>query len=77
MNIDLHNHVVPPTIIDAIMRSPDRYGTKIEVWKARLELTGRIEKGNAGRQAWKRLKDDLMSRQKIRISGDYVWAVTS
>jgi aminocarboxymuconate-semialdehyde decarboxylase len=31
MNIDLHNHVVPPTIIDAITRSPDRYGTKIEV----------------------------------------------
>ena len=31
MNIDLHNHVIPPTIIDAITRSPDRYGTKIEI----------------------------------------------
>jgi aminocarboxymuconate-semialdehyde decarboxylase len=30
MNIDLHNHVIPPTIIDAIARSPDRYGTRIE-----------------------------------------------
>ncbi len=31
MNIDLHNHVVPPTIVDAITRNPNRYGTKIEV----------------------------------------------
>lgn len=31
MNIDLHNHVVPPTIVDAIMRSPGRYGTEIEI----------------------------------------------
>ncbi len=30
MNIDLHNHVIPPTIVDAIARSPDRYGTKLE-----------------------------------------------
>ena len=30
MNIDLHNHVGPPTIIDAIARHPHRYGTKIE-----------------------------------------------
>ena len=30
MNIDLHNHVIPPTIVDAIARHPDRYGTKIE-----------------------------------------------
>jgi aminocarboxymuconate-semialdehyde decarboxylase len=30
MNIDLHNHVIPPTIVDAIARHPDRYGTRIE-----------------------------------------------
>ncbi len=30
MNIDLHNHMVPPTIVDAIRRNPQRYGTKIE-----------------------------------------------
>ncbi len=30
MNIDLHNHVIPSTIIDAIARSPDRYGTRVE-----------------------------------------------
>ena len=30
MNIDLHNHVIPPSVVDAIARSPDRYGTKIE-----------------------------------------------
>jgi aminocarboxymuconate-semialdehyde decarboxylase len=30
MNIDLHNHVIPPTVIDAIVRNPDRYGTRIE-----------------------------------------------
>jgi len=30
MNIDLHNHVIPSTIIDAIARNPDRYGTRVE-----------------------------------------------
>lgn len=30
MNIDLHNHVIPPTIVDAIANNPERYGTRIE-----------------------------------------------
>lgn len=30
MNIDLHNHVIPPTIVDAITRQPDRFGMRIE-----------------------------------------------
>ena len=30
MNIDLHNHVVPPTIVDALTKNPDRYGMSIE-----------------------------------------------
>ncbi len=30
MNIDLHNHVVPQTIVDALTRHPTRYGTSIE-----------------------------------------------
>jgi aminocarboxymuconate-semialdehyde decarboxylase len=30
MNIDLHNHVIPPTIVDAIANNPDRYGTRLE-----------------------------------------------
>ena len=30
MNIDLHNHVVPPTIVDALSKHPDRYGMGIE-----------------------------------------------
>ena len=30
MNIDLHNHVIPETVIAAIARSPDRYETRIE-----------------------------------------------
>jgi aminocarboxymuconate-semialdehyde decarboxylase len=30
MNIDLHNHVIPPGVIDAIAKHPDRYGTRIE-----------------------------------------------
>jgi aminocarboxymuconate-semialdehyde decarboxylase len=30
MNIDLHNHVIPTTIVDAIAREPKRYGTSIE-----------------------------------------------
>ena len=29
-NIDLHNHVIPPTIIDAIQRDPERFGTRFE-----------------------------------------------
>ena len=29
-NIDLHNHVIPPTVIEAIIRNPDRFGTRIE-----------------------------------------------
>lgn len=31
MKIDLHNHVVPPTIVDAIAANPARYGTKFEL----------------------------------------------
>ena len=30
MNIDLHNHVVPPAIVDALTRNPARYGTGVE-----------------------------------------------
>jgi aminocarboxymuconate-semialdehyde decarboxylase len=30
MNIDMHNHVIPSTIVDAIARDPNRYGTSIE-----------------------------------------------
>ena len=30
MNFDLHNHVIPSTIVDAIVRDPERFGTKIE-----------------------------------------------
>jgi aminocarboxymuconate-semialdehyde decarboxylase len=30
MTYDLHNHVIPQTVVDAIRRSPDRYGTRIE-----------------------------------------------
>ena len=30
MNIDLHNHMIPQTIVDAVVRDPDRYGFKIE-----------------------------------------------
>ncbi|HEX2830836.1 MAG TPA: amidohydrolase family protein [Burkholderiales bacterium] len=30
MNIDLHNHVVPPTVVDALSKNPDRYGMGIE-----------------------------------------------
>ena len=30
MNIDLHNHVVPPAVVDALTRNPARYGTGIE-----------------------------------------------
>jgi aminocarboxymuconate-semialdehyde decarboxylase len=29
-NIDLHNHVIPPTIVDAIAGDPRRFGTRIE-----------------------------------------------
>jgi len=31
MKIDLHNHVVPPTIVDAIAANPSRYGTQFEL----------------------------------------------
>lgn len=30
MNIDLHNHVIPPTVVDALVRDPKRYGMSIE-----------------------------------------------
>jgi aminocarboxymuconate-semialdehyde decarboxylase len=30
MNIDLHNHVVPPTVVDALAKNPERYGMGIE-----------------------------------------------
>lgn len=30
MNIDLHNHVIPQGVVDAIRRKPERFGTRIE-----------------------------------------------
>ncbi|HKA46186.1 MAG TPA: amidohydrolase family protein [Burkholderiales bacterium] len=30
VNYDLHNHVIPPAVIDAIIRNPERFGTRIE-----------------------------------------------
>src|SRR5262245_63068550 len=27
---DLHNHVVPPVVVEAIRRNPERFGTRIE-----------------------------------------------
>ncbi len=30
MTYDLHNHVIPPAVVDAIRRNPDRFGTRIE-----------------------------------------------
>ena len=30
INIDLHNHVIPPTVVNAIARNPERFGTRFE-----------------------------------------------
>jgi len=30
MTYDLHNHVIPEKVVQAILRNPDRYGTRIE-----------------------------------------------
>src|ERR1700704_379581 len=30
VNYDLHNHVVPPSVIDAIIRDPEGFGTRVE-----------------------------------------------
>jgi len=30
MNIDLHTHVIPPNLVEAMERQPERYGTRIE-----------------------------------------------
>jgi aminocarboxymuconate-semialdehyde decarboxylase len=35
-NIDLHNHVIPRTIIDAILKEPKRYGISIEERDSKL-----------------------------------------
>ncbi len=37
-NIDLHSHVIPPTIVDAIRLDPQRFGSKIEQRGAKLHL---------------------------------------
>jgi aminocarboxymuconate-semialdehyde decarboxylase len=29
-NYDLHNHVIPPTVVEAIKRNPEQFGTRIE-----------------------------------------------
>jgi aminocarboxymuconate-semialdehyde decarboxylase len=29
LNYDLHNHVIPPAVVDAIRRNPERFGTRI------------------------------------------------
>jgi len=31
MTYDLHNHVIPETVVQAIQRNPERFGTRIEV----------------------------------------------
>ncbi|MDH3437783.1 MAG: amidohydrolase, partial [Betaproteobacteria bacterium] len=30
MNIDLHNHVIPPSVVEAIRAHPERFGTRLE-----------------------------------------------
>jgi len=31
LSYDLHNHVIPPSVVDAIIRNPESFGTRIEV----------------------------------------------
>src|SRR3970282_1950974 len=31
MTYDLHNHVIPETVVQAIQRNPERFGTRIEM----------------------------------------------
>jgi aminocarboxymuconate-semialdehyde decarboxylase len=42
--IDLHSHVIPPTIVDAVRRDPSRFGMKIEGRDGKLyfERRGRL-----------------------------------
>jgi aminocarboxymuconate-semialdehyde decarboxylase len=37
--IDLHSHVIPPTIVEAIRRDPQRFGARIEEKDGRLHYT--------------------------------------
>ena len=43
-NVDLHSHVIPPTIIDAIRRDPQRFGIKIEERDGKLYFERRGNK---------------------------------
>ena len=39
MNIDLHSHVIPRTIIDAIAAEPNAFGSTVEVRDGKRYLT--------------------------------------
>jgi aminocarboxymuconate-semialdehyde decarboxylase len=43
-NVDLHSHVIPPTIIDTIRRDPQRFGIKIEERDGKLYFERRGNK---------------------------------
>ena len=70
MNIDLHNHVIPPTIVDAMTRDPQRFGMSIE------EKNGKRYFNSHGRPAEllptfydADAKIDWMDRNRIDIAG--------
>ena len=37
-NVDLHNHVIPPTILEAVRHDPDRFGLRLEESGGRIYL---------------------------------------
>jgi len=37
-NVDLHNHVIPPTILEAVRRDPHRFGLRLEESGGRMYL---------------------------------------
>jgi aminocarboxymuconate-semialdehyde decarboxylase len=77
-NIDLHTHVIPPTLIDALVREPGRFGVKdrptenIRV----VERDGKLHFERSGRELEinRELYDidakvEAMDRMRIHISG--------
>jgi len=68
-NIDLHTHVIPPTIVDAVRRDPQRFGIKIEEKGGQLFLERRGYSSELARAFYDiDAKIEAMDRMKLDIS---------
>lgn len=68
-NIDLHSHVIPPTIVEAMRRHPQRFGMKVAEREGKLYFERRGQLSEMDREFYDvEAKIAAMDRMRIDIS---------